>query len=336
MLYSDLDPTVPDNIILADALYNKHIHPDSQVIMVTRDANLRVKADIVGLEVQDYRADKVDTTEIHTGIKLYESTSRVQEEILKGGCSNYFNLTPNEYCIIRNETNDKVICARYSPIKDKILPLTTPAAQGLKPFNMEQQMALDALADPNISLVTLIGQAGSGKTLLSIAMGLEMVKKRAYSKMLVSRPVIPMGKDLGYLPGNIDEKMMPWMQPIFDNLEFLTGSMSAYTSLQTEGLLQVEALTYIRGRSIPKQYFILDEAQNLTAHEAKTIITRAGEGTKIIMTGDPNQIDNPYVDAYSNGLSYVAQKFTKSEISAHITLKRGERSPLASEAAERL
>lgn len=340
LLPNDLDPKVPDNIILSYAIYHNN-KEDTEVVLVSRDANLRVKADIVGVKAQDYKADKVDTTDLFTGIRTIGVSSVAFNE-LEDNTSTFvpdINLDANEYLIIRNDETDKdaIICARYDLKKNKLVKLTVPHCYGLSPLNSEQLMALDAIFNPNIKVVTLIGQAGSGKTLLSIAGGLELVERHGkYNKMLVSRPVIPMGKDLGYLPGSIEEKMNPWMQPIQDNLEFLTGSLTASQSLQDQGLLHVEALTYIRGRSIPNQFFILDEAQNLTAHEAKTIITRAGENTKIIMTGDPNQIDNPYVDAYSNGLSHVAKKFKGSELAAHVTLKRGERSPLATLAAELL
>jgi PhoH-like ATPase len=193
-------------------------------------------------------------------------------------------------------------------------------------------------------VVTLVGIAGTGKTLLAIAAGLLKVSDEAvYSRLLVSRPVFPMGRDLGFLPGDVEEKLAPWMQPIFDNVELLLGSVEergkrkrGYKELIDMGILEIEPLTYIRGRSIPKQYMIVDEAQNLTPHEIKTIITRAGEGTKIVLTGDPYQIDNPYVDASSNGLSYAVEKFKDQTIAGHMTLTKGERSPLAEMAANLL
>lgn len=207
---------------------------------------------------------------------------------------------------------------------------------GIKHKNLEQRCAIDALMDDNIKLVTLSGKAGTGKTLLAIAAGLEKtISENKYRKLLVSRPVVPMGNDIGYLPGDINEKMGPWMQPIFDNLELLfdtdkkVSTADAYKDLENDGLMKIEALTYIRGRSIPQQYIIIDEAQNLTKHEVKTIISRVGEGTKIILTGDPDQIDNPRLDATNNGLSYVIEKFKDQKIAAHITLTKGERSELA-------
>jgi len=213
---------------------------------------------------------------------------------------------------------------------------------GITPRNKEQIFALNILLDPNISLVTLVGKAGTGKTLLAIAAGLlQVADRRIYDRMLIARPVIPMGKDLGYLPGDVSEKMRPWMQPIFDNLDFLiSGSEMAgvpgYQELITQKILHVEPLTYIRGRSIPRQYMVIDEAQNLTPHEVKTIVTRAGEGTKVILTGDPYQIDNPYVDSNSNGLSYLVEHFKEQAVAGHVTLKKGERSALAELAAKLL
>jgi PhoH-like ATPase len=211
---------------------------------------------------------------------------------------------------------------------------------------------MDLLLDPGIQLVTLIGKAGTGKTLLALAAGLHMVAdERAYDRLLVTRPVIPLGKDIGYLPGDLEEKMGPWMQPIIDNLDFLLGAneghhgpsrggqrapRNSWTDLKGMGLLEVEAISYIRGRSIPRQYMVVDEAQNLTPHEVKTIVTRVGEGTKIILTGDPYQIDNPYVDAESNGLTWLVERFKGQVLAGHVTLLRGERSALAELAANLL
>jgi PhoH-like ATPase len=215
---------------------------------------------------------------------------------------------------------------------------------GIRPKNREQNYALDALLDDKIQLVTLVGKAGSGKTLLAIAAGLAKVTdQNIYQRMLVSRPIFPLGKDLGYLPGDVEEKLNPWMQPIFDNVEFLMGLTQkekkrgrSYKELMDLGIVQIEPLTYIRGRSIPQQYMIVDEAQNLTPHEVKTIISRAGEGTKIVLTGDPYQIDNPYVDQTNNGLIHVVNRFRAEKIAAHIVLTRGERSELAEIAANLL
>jgi PhoH-like ATPase len=225
----------------------------------------------------------------------------------------------------------------------RLLDQRTEGIWGIYPRNPEQAFALEALLDDNIQLVTLIGGAGTGKTLLALAAGLaKTTEEDEYHKLLVSRPIFPLGRDVGFLPGDIDEKMNPWMQPIYDNLELLlSGGITSkqkrfsksYQELINQGMLAVEPLTYIRGRSIPNQFFIVDEAQNLTPHEIKTILSRAGEGTKVILTGDPYQIDNPYIDAENNGLTYVIERFRKEKIAAHVTLSRGERSELATLAA---
>ena len=253
-------------------------------------------------------------------------------------------LYANEYVrlIDRVEENHTAM-ARLMPQQSKIQALATTrpgfgSCWGIKPRNKEQHFALDCLLDDNIKLVTLLGKAGTGKTLVALAAGLQKAtEEQAYSKLLVARPIFPLGKDVGYLPGGIEDKLNPWMQPIFDNVEFLMGlneedkrrGRRSYKELIDMGLLQIEALTYIRGRSIPNQYIIIDEAQNLTPHEVKTIITRVGQGTKVVLTCDPYQIDNPYVDADSNGLTYVINKFKGIDIAATVTLTKGERSKLA-------
>ncbi|HRI65078.1 MAG TPA: PhoH family protein, partial [Polyangium sp.] len=225
------------------------------------------------------------------------------------------------------------------------LRVSRDGVMGVRPRNKEQAYALDLLLDESIRLVTLVGKAGTGKTLLALAAGLRRtVDDGVYSRLLVSRPIIPLGRDIGYLPGDVDEKLNPWMQPIFDNLEFLFSNSASgknrdsrgFMQLLESGVLQVEPITYIRGRSLPNQYLIVDEAQNLTPHEVKTIITRAGEGTKIVLTGDPHQIDNPYVDSTSNGLSVVADRFKPVNLSGHVVLAKGERSELAELAANLL
>jgi PhoH-like ATPase len=224
------------------------------------------------------------------------------------------------------------------------LRVSREGVMGLKPHNKEQSFALDLLLDDSVRLVTLVGKAGTGKTLLALAAGLKRtVEDGVFSRMLVSRPVMPLGRDLGFLPGDVEEKLNPWMQPIFDNLEFLFSSGSGkskeprgFAELLETGQIQVEPLTYIRGRSLPHQYLIVDEAQNLSPHEVKTIITRCGEGTKIVLTGDPFQIDNPYVDSASNGLTIVADRFKPEKVAGHILLTKGERSELAEIAANLL
>jgi PhoH-like ATPase len=243
-------------------------------------------------------------------------------------------------CLVDRTNDSHTALGRFHGGEGKIRPLRRLEAPpwGVKARNREQQFALDMLLDDSIQVVTLLGKAGTGKTLLAIAAGLQqVVDDERYNKLLVSRPVMPMGRDLGFLPGDVGEKLRPYMQPIYDNLDFIVAAnmeMRRRTSmtpaqLEEGGYLSVEPLTYIRGRSIPNQYIIVDEAQNLTPHEVKTILTRAGEGTKIVLTGDAYQIDNPYVDASTNGLSYLAEHFKHLEISGHVTLAKGERSTLA-------
>ncbi|HEY5243332.1 MAG TPA: PhoH family protein, partial [Polyangiaceae bacterium] len=252
---------------------------------------------------------------------------------------------PNTCLLLRDRTNPShTALGRFDATKRAIVGLRVPreGVLGVRPRNKEQSFALDLLLDESIRLVTLVGKAGTGKTLLALAAGLKRtMEDGAYTRMLVSRPVMPLGRDIGFLPGDVDEKLNPWMQPIFDNLEFLfsTGSRKgprAYAELLESGQIQVEPLTYIRGRSLPQQFIIVDEAQNLTPHEVKTIITRSGDGTKIVLTGDPGQIDNPYVDSASNGLSIAAERFRGEKLAAHIILAKGERSELAELAANAL
>jgi PhoH-like ATPase len=248
---------------------------------------------------------------------------------------------PNEFALLkdRNAPNHTAL-SKYNAQRARFVPLLKSlkeGAWGLRPRNKEQSFALDLLLNDEIKLVTIVGKAGTGKTLLAIAAGLQKtMEEQVYQKMLVSRPVFPLGKDIGFLPGTVEEKLNPWMQPIYDNVEFLMGlsrvdkkAGRSYKELIDLGLVAIEPLTYIRGRSIPNQYIIVDEAQNLTPHEVKTIITRVGDNTKIVLTGDPYQIDNPYVDATSNGLVHVVNKFKHERLAGHITLTKGERSALA-------
>ncbi len=338
-----------DNLILSVALMLKSRKNEMPVVLITKDANLRVKGDALGLRCEDYQADKVNIEELFTGIAEFD----VEESVLKEFHANNsvslegYDLMPNQYVILRNK-NEAVqfVYGRYDHVTASLRPLNfggKDSVWGIYPRNLEQSFALDLLLDDDIKLVTLVGTAGTGKTLLAIAAGLEKTTESSkYQKLLVSRPIFPLGRDVGFLPGTLEEKLNPWMQPIFDNLELLLGSVTqgnkkrmsqSYHELISQGILEVEPLTYIRGRSIPNQYFIVDEAQNLTAHEIKTILTRAGENTKVVLTGDPYQIDNPYVDASSNGLTYVVERFRREAMGGHITLVRGERSALATIAA---
>jgi PhoH-like ATPase len=340
----------PDNLILSVALMLKS-KLTNPVVLITKDSNLRIKADALNIKVQDFEADKVSVDELYTGITEFVVSDFAFNEFQTTGQASLedFETHPNQFVIIRpNSDLDQFAYGRMSASEDHSDLLQSlkfdPAAgfvSGIYPRNLEQTFALDLLLDDSIKLVTLVGSAGCGKTLLAIAAGLSKVTDtQKYQKLLVSRPVLPLGKDIGFLPGDISEKMNPWMMPIFDNLELILGGNKKgrqnknYEMLIEQGIVAVEPITYIRGRSIPNQYFLIDEAQNLSAHELRTIITRAGDNTKIVLTGDPHQIDNPHVDASSNGLTYVVEKMRKYGIAGHVSLFKGERSELATLAAE--
>jgi len=337
-----------DNKILAVTLGIKEENPDKKVVIVTKDINMRIKGDSLGLEVEDYETDKVNYSELYEGsyevdvsdetFKTFEKTGRVKIEDVASKENE-----PN--CFFKMKNSGKVISGRYSKTKKRIerMAFADVSAWGVRARNDEQEYAMDLLMDDNIRVITLVGRAGTGKTLLAVATGLEqVVERKKYKKLFIARPIIPMGKDIGYLPGSEKEKLKPWMQPIYDNIDFLSENKEdkagekVVMGLESLGLLKIEALTYIRGRSIPAGFIIIDEAQNLTPLEIKTIVTRAGEDTKIVFTGDPDQIDSPYLDANTNGLTYLAEKFRMVDISGHITLKKGERSKLAELAAKLL
>ena len=348
LLPPELHTDQGDNRILAVAL-NVKSRSDSQVVFVTKDINLRIKADVVGLTAEDYESDKVSLEDLYSGTaEVYLSRDKIDLFYSQGFLPIDEEFLANQCLTLMDEANPThTALARYNrPLRQAVQLLRAPkdGLWGIHPRNREQQFAFDMLLNDDVQLVTLVGKAGTGKTLLAIAAGLfKSADEGQYSRLLVSRPFFPLGRDIGYLPGDIDEKLSPWMQPIFDNVELLLGSVEegskrkrGYKELVDLGLLEIEPLTYIRGRSIPKQYMIVDEAQNLTPHEIKTIVTRAGEGTKIILTGDPYQIDNPYIDSSSNGLTYVVEKFKGEDIACHVTLDKGERSILAELAANLL
>lgn len=342
-----------DNHILAIALtLQKQFGKERQVKIITRDTNLRLKADAFGIEAEDFEADKVDVSHLYTGhVSIQVEASRLSSMYEKGVLElPEYELAPNQFVSLADKDDaHRTVYGTYdlSLRKLRMLEPRTDGVWGIYPRNVEQIFAIDALLNDSIKLVTLSGGAGTGKTLMAIACGLaKITDEDAYQKLLVSRPIFPLGKDIGYLPGDLEEKLNPWMQPIYDNLELLLsggqggsrkkGFSKSYQELIVQGMLQIEPLTYIRGRSLPNQYFVVDEAQNLTPHEIKTILTRAGEGTKVVLTGDPYQIDNPYIDSENNGLTYVIDCFKNSHISAHVSLKRGERSELATLAANLL
>ena len=309
------------------------------VVLVSRDTNMRIKADVYGVAAEDYRHDAAPTTYDEEGYRGYSTLETSQSNLDSLYRDNWTetsaSLHPHEFVVLKEEFGgQQSALTRHHDGKLTLVQKTNP--WGLSPRSANQSFALDALMNPDIPLVTLAGRAGTGKTLLALAAGLHQTcDTEVYRRTLVARPLISMGKEVGYLPGDLDEKLRPWMQPIFDNLEVLVGSEDErrLSYILERGHLKVEALSFIRGRSIPQQFLIVDEAQNLTPHEAKTILTRAGEGTKIVFTGDPDQIDHPYVDSKSNGLTYVIEAFRGSPLAAHMILERGERSPLAEEAA---
>jgi len=328
----DLRDDKGDNRILAVAMATKRRFADDPVIFVTKDTNLRIKADAIGLVAEDFESDKVDLQELYSGACTLELDPEAIDCFYgQNWLAAPTGMLPNEFATLVDTQNigHTALC-RFDAAQGKLVPVRKIPKEGIWSIharNREQHFALDALMDDNVKLVTLVGKAGTGKTLLAIAAGLHKVaEENIYNRLLVSRPVFPLGKDLGFLPGDIEEKLSPWMQPIFDNVELLISGHEAekrhskgYKELIAMGLLDIEPLTYIRGRSIPNQYLIVDEAQNLTPHEIKTIVTRAGEGTKIVLTGDPYQIDNPYVDSSSNGLSYLVERMKQERISAHVT-----------------
>ncbi len=338
-----------DRAILQSSLHIKGQGKNETTIFVTMDTNLRIRADAVGMLAETYENSRMKVATSSSILEIDVPTAEVDAFFHNGGSSYGIpdEINPNASVVFKDVANEKhtAIC-RFDKKKKSFIPLKVPATGilGIKPKNREQAFAFDLLLDENIQLLTLIGKAGTGKTLLAVAAGLQKVLvDQTYTRMLVSRPVMPLGKDIGFLPGTLDEKMSPWMQPIFDNLEFIFsrenkhGSLpETYQDVIANGQLQVEPLTYIRGRSLPEQYLIVDEAQNLTSHEIKTIITRAGDGTKIILTGDPEQIDNPYVDATSNGLSVVMNRFAQQTVAGNVILTKGERSKLAELASDLL
>lgn len=339
---------IPDNRIIATA-WKLMQEGGRKIIFVSKDINARIKADTLGIHVVDFEKQTVNFDELYSGWKEIKIKSEDLDRFftVKKIAVKSEELHPHQGVFLVDSSDPgHTGLGVYSAAEKVIVPLRTQddAVFGIRARNREQAFALEFLMDDRIRLVTLVGKAGTGKTLLALACGLEKIlHQKRYEAMLVSRPIMPLGRDIGFLPGSKEEKLENWMQPIFDNLEFILrlGSPKIDSERRTEMLLErgtivLEALTYIRGRSISDRYVIIDEAQNLTPHEIKTIVSRAGEGSKLVLTGDPYQIDNPYLDSSSNGLTYAAERMKGQELFAHITLSKSERSTLASIAAELL
>lgn len=350
---ADLNKADPDHIIMTAALNQKEQNPDSKVVLVSRDINMRVIADSLGLISEDYVENQIIEvrSDLYTGYESIMVSDWEIDDLYNKGLMSLesldlgYSLEENASVMLYSDQNEKktVLCRHKRGHLAKVIDVNKKGVWGVKPRNKEQVFAFDLLMDPNISLVSLVGRAGSGKTLMAIAAGISQTiqdpfkigEEPIYNRLVISRPIQPMGKDIGYLPGTMEEKMHPWLKPIQDNLQYILGNDKAtLEEYMDKGIIEVEALTYIRGRSIANAYIIIDEAQNLTVHEIKTILTRVGDNTKIILTGDVEQIDNIYVDETSNGLVHTVEKFKEHDVAGHITLLKGERSRLATLASD--
>jgi PhoH-like ATPase len=364
-----LSDDTPDNRIIAVA-YALH-QKGGRAVFVSKDLNARIKSDALGIRTEDFENQKVDAERLYNGFltvnvdgalidELYSermlAVSRLGDSLdaeSAEGVRYTRELIANQFVVMRDaEDEGHTGLARRLADTDHLIPVNAPRkpTYGIMPRNVQQTMAMDLLLDDEVKLITLLGSAGTGKTLLAVAAGMtKTFNEERYEKLLVARPIMPLGRDIGYLPGDKDEKLTAWMQPIFDNLTYLMSTRSApmqgadsqsteqrIRKLMADGKLVLEPLTYIRGRSIPHQFMIVDEAQNLTPHEIKTIVSRVGEGTKVVLTGDIQQIDNPYLDQSSNGLSYLVEKMKGVPLVGHVTLAKSERSELASLAASLL
>ena len=345
---SDLDLSIPDHMIIATAMAVRQ-ESTRRTCVVSRDINMRVICDSIGMPSEDYTTERVvhSSDELYSGLAIHlvddqvidrfydDEDIYIEEDEVEG------EWHPNQYVLMVSNANEKKTClgrfyTHFQPIK-KIVHSKIPDWK-ISSRNKEQAFAIDLLMDPSVKVVSLVGRAGSGKTLCAIAAGLQQtigLRENPYDRMIVSRPVQPLGKDIGFLPGTMEEKMLPWLMPIQDNLQFLVGgNRNTLQMYMDQGKIEIEALTYIRGRSIANAFIIIDEAQNLTAHEIKTIMTRVGEGTKIVLTGDIEQIDNVYVNETSNGLAHAVEKFKEFPIAGHVTFTKGERSEVATLASK--
>ena len=337
----------PDNDIISVALAEQKDNPGKKVTIVSRDINMRIKSDSIGLPSEDYIANQVvkNSGALYSGFKKYLVDEQVVDRFYNNDKihaeKSEIKLNPNQLVMLVSNANEKkTALARFNCYTEPLKKIVNYSdVWGIRARNKEQSFALELLMDPSVPVVTLVGGAGSGKTLCALATGLQQTLEKPanseslYKRIIVSRPIQPMGRDIGFLPGTLEEKMAPWIMPVQDNLEFLMGDKKNLDLYIDDGFIEIEALTYIRGRSIANAFIIIDEAQQLTRHEIKTILTRVGEGTKIVFTGDIEQIDNVYVDETSNGLTYIVEKFKDSPLAGHITLVKGERSEVATVAA---
>lgn len=346
----DLDIRIPDHTIIATALAVKNSIDNRKTTLVSRDINMRVICDSIGIQAEDYNSESAVTSsdDLYDGIIIHSVDDPIVDRYYSGEevIIHEDDITepwyPNQYIMLVSNANEKK--SALARFKSHFTPLQKIVHKGIPDWNIEarnkeQVFAIDMLLDPDIKIVSLVGRAGSGKTLMAIAAGLQQTiglrgENNHYSRLIVSRPVQPLGKDIGFLPGTMEEKMLPWLMPIQDNLKFLMGDRTSLEMYMEKGKIELEALTYIRGRSIANAFIVIDEAQNLTKHEIKTIITRIGEGTKIVLTGDVEQIDNVYVNETSNGLAHAVEKFKQYPISGHVTFRKGERSELATLASK--
>ena len=359
-LPEELDPNIADHEIISTVLAEDGANGPRKTVLVSRDINMRVICDSIGVLTEDYTENEVikNESELYSGFNICLVDDQTIDQFYAGDNikldpEEHRNLCLNEFIMLVSSSNEKkTALSRFLGYSSPLSPvvLFKEGLWGVRARNKEQMFALDLLMDPKVQVVSLVGKAGSGKTLLAIAAGLQQVincldvkynlkkapkEEFSYKKMVVSRPVMPMGKDLGFLPGSMEEKMAPWLAPVQDNLKFLTGNdQTTLDDYMERGIIEMEALTYIRGRSIANAYIVIDEAQNLTAHEIKTILTRVGEGTKIVLTGDIEQIDNVYINEMSSGLTHAVEKMKEYALTGHVTLKKGERSAVATLAAK--
>jgi len=347
-----LSMDIPDHQIIATALYVQSQHPKRKTVMLSRDINFRVISDSVGVPAEDYVTSQVVTdadkifmglTELVVDDELVEQFYAEEKIVFDKPFQRErkIRLYPNQFIMLISSSNDKkTALAKYINEATPLMRVNDHKKElswGVVPRNKEQSFAYDLLFDDSVPLVSLIGRAGSGKTLMAIAAGMEQtvgLGNKKYNKIVISRPVQPMGKDIGFLPGDMKEKMLPWLMPIQDNLQTMIGDKVMLESFIEQGKIEIEALTYIRGRSINNAFMIIDEAQNLTAHEVKTIITRVGENTKVVLTGDIEQIDNLYTNETSNGLTYAVERFKEYDLAGHVTFTKGERSRIATLASK--